>query len=85
MSRTCRATLGRTPTDIVNAARLERAAARLRESDAAIADIARGAGFGHMGTFHKAFKARFGHTPCAFRVRHRAIAPSRLNGAGATG
>jgi len=49
--------------------RLERAASRLSYGKEAITDLAFGAGFESSAAFSKAFRARFGCSPSAFRKR----------------
>ena len=65
--RTFRRVAGMTPYQFLLGLRLRRAAARLRESDAAIAAIAFDAGFGDLSSFNARFRAAFGLTPGAYR------------------
>ena len=67
VSRLCRSLLGKTPTQLVNDARLARAAVELRTTAPSITDIALDCGFEDPGSFYKLFKARFGTTPRRYR------------------
>ena len=50
--------------------RLQAAAAKLRDSDLSVSDIAFGVGFNGSSYFTKSFKERFGETPCKYRKRN---------------
>ncbi|KAA9152450.1 helix-turn-helix domain-containing protein [Microbacterium lushaniae] len=68
--QTAFATEGTTFSAWVRAARLDRARAALRSQDAAqrpLAAIAREHGFSDVGTFHRAYRSRFGRTPASDR------------------
>lgn len=73
VARACRAHLGISPTEIVNAARLEHAAARLSATDDTILDIAHDCGLPNLAHFYKLFSARFGTTPRRYRMQARLI------------
>ena len=81
VARACRRSLGRTPTELVNEARLDHAATLLREAamggrpgeDAAVAAVAEDAGFHNLGHFHRRFRERFGVTPAVYRRRASAV------------
>jgi AraC family cel operon transcriptional repressor len=73
VARACRTHLGISPTEIVNAARLEHAAARLSGTDDTILDIADGCGLRNLAHFYKLFAARFGTTPRRYRMQARLI------------
>jgi len=73
VARACRAHLGISPTEIVNAARLEHAAARLSGTDDTILDIADDCGLPNLAHFYKLFAARFGTTPRRYRMQARLI------------
>jgi AraC family cel operon transcriptional repressor len=73
VARACRAYLGISPTEIVNAARLEHAAARLSATDNTILDIAHDCGLPNLAHFYKLFSARFGTTPRRYRLQARLI------------
>jgi AraC-like DNA-binding protein len=59
--------VGDTPMHYLAAWRLQKAATRLRDSDAAIAEIAAAVGYDSEPAFHKAFKRHVGVTPGAYR------------------
>jgi AraC family cel operon transcriptional repressor len=73
VNRVARATTGRRATDLVNEARLARAAAELTLTDEPIVRIAADCGLPNLSHFYRLFNARFGVTPRAWRVRHRAL------------
>ena len=50
--------------------RLQAAAAKLRDSELSISNIAFGVGFNGSSYFTKSFKERFGETPCKYRKRN---------------
>ena len=64
-----RTLVGIAPIRYVAELRLARAARLLRSTDATVADIARSVGYGSEETLSRAFKARFGEAPSAFRSR----------------
>jgi AraC-like DNA-binding protein len=64
-----RARVGRAPIRYLTELRLTRAARLLRSTDATVADVARSVGYGSEETLSRAFKARFGESPSAFRAR----------------
>jgi AraC family transcriptional regulator len=59
---------GTTPHQYVLRTRLRRAAARLRQDAANVAEIALASGFGDVSNFTRTFKREFGLTPRAYRV-----------------
>ncbi len=73
VARACRTHLGISPTEIVNAARLEHAAARLSGTDDTILDIADDCGLPNLAHFYKLFAARFGTTPRRYRMQAQLI------------
>jgi AraC-like DNA-binding protein len=73
VARAARRYVGRTPTEIVNAARMIYAAARLSDSNDSILDIALECGFENLGHFYEVFRARFGTTPKHYRNQARRI------------
>jgi AraC family cel operon transcriptional repressor len=73
VARACRTHLGISPTEVVNAARLEHAAARLSATDDTILDIADDCGLPNLAHFYKLFAARFGTTPRQYRMQARLI------------
>jgi AraC-like DNA-binding protein len=74
LSRTFRAYFGTTPTEWVNARRLERAADLLRTTQDPIAAIALRCGFENLPYFYRRFTAHYKTTPLA----HRQEAPQRV-------
>jgi AraC family cel operon transcriptional repressor len=73
VARACRTHLGISPTEVVNAARLEHAAARLSATDDTLLDIADDCGLPNLAHFYKLFAARFGTTPRRYRMQARLI------------
>jgi AraC family cel operon transcriptional repressor len=73
VNRVVRSATGRTATDLVNEARLTRAAAELTMTDEPILRIAAECGLPNLSHFYRLFKARFGLTPRQLRVRHRGL------------
>lgn len=73
VNRAVRAAHGCTATELVNRIRLEHAARRLKLSHDGIAAISAGCGFASLAHFYRAFAARFGATPRAFRLGHQAV------------
>jgi len=73
VARVCRRYLQLSPTDVVNGARLDRAAVRLAESDDTILDVAHDCGLPNMAHFYKLFGQRFGTTPRKYRMQSRLI------------
>jgi len=65
--------LGETVQEHQRRLRLERAAQRLKLSEQGILDIALEAGYETHESFTRAFKARFGEPPVAFRERTRTV------------
>jgi AraC family cel operon transcriptional repressor len=78
LARAVRRHLGRTPTDVVNEARLTYAAQQLCTTERPILDIVADCGLENVGHFYKLFRARFGTSPERYRrhaylpVSHRA-------------
>ena len=73
VARVCRTHLGISPTEVVNAARLEHAATRLSGTDDPILDVAHDCGLPNLAHFYKLFAARFGTTPRRYRMQARLI------------
>jgi AraC-like DNA-binding protein len=67
-SRAFRDTFGETPHQYLLTRRLERAAALLRNTDRAVADICLTVGLRSVGSFTTSFGRRFGRTPTAYRA-----------------
>lgn len=75
VSRILKRCTGLTPTQIVNQARLEHAAAQLILSDKTIFDIALTCGFSGLGHFYKLFVDRYQMPPKKYRQTHRRLVP----------
>jgi AraC-like DNA-binding protein/mannose-6-phosphate isomerase-like protein (cupin superfamily) len=73
VARETRRWLKKTPTDIVNDARLAYAATRLATSSERIVDIALDCGFENLGHFYKLCRAKFGVSPRQYRLRQQRI------------
>jgi AraC family cel operon transcriptional repressor len=67
VARACRKYLKKTPTEIVNDARMAFAANRLLTTDDAILDIALDCGLQNLGHFYRLFHAKYGFSPYAYR------------------
>jgi len=67
VSRECRRWLGRTSSQVVNAARMRYAAAQLRLTTRPVAAIAADCGFEDPGRFYALFKRYHDTTPAAYR------------------
>lgn len=73
-SRLFKQTYGESPHGYLLTRRLERAAALLRNSDHAVADICMEVGLSSVGSFTTSFKRMFGATPTAYREQFPPIA-----------
>jgi AraC family cel operon transcriptional repressor len=73
VARACRQHFGLSPTQIVNAARLDRAATQLSCGEEGILDIAHACGLPNLAHFYKLFADRFGTTPRKYRLQSRLI------------
>lgn len=69
LSRVCRRYYGMTPTELLNAARVEWVLNQLRAGSTKVTALAFEAGFGHLGHFHKVFRRLTGTTPRAWQRR----------------
>ncbi len=67
--RVFRGMTGETPLELIRRLRMERAAARLIESDGAITEIAFDAGYETHEAFTRAFRECFSTSPSGFRLR----------------
>jgi len=67
--RTFERLTGVTPHQFVLRTRLREAALRLAEASGRVLDIALDCGFGDVSNFNHAFRAEFGVSPRAYRVR----------------
>jgi AraC family cel operon transcriptional repressor len=73
VAREVRRWLGKTPTDVVNDARLAHAASRLTETDDAILRIAFDCGFENVSHFYRLFRGHYGATPGQYRSRRQRL------------
>lgn len=71
VSRTMRRYLGQSPSDYVNARRMDFAARRLAGSTDSLAEIAADCGIPNLSHFHKLFRAHHGTTPQRWRRTHQ--------------
>lgn len=71
LTRTFRQYLDLTPTDYINALRLDYAANLLIHTDRPVVDVAFDAGFGNLSHFYHLFKRRFELPPARYRRAHR--------------
>jgi AraC family transcriptional regulator, dual regulator of chb operon len=73
VAREARRCYARTPTDLVNSARMAWAARRLAESDDDIFAVCLACGLSNLGHFYRLFRAAHGVTPLRYRQSHRRI------------
>ncbi len=73
LAREARRLLHKTPTDILNEARLAHAASELTSSSRSITDIAADCGLENLSHFYHLFKRHFRDTPRRYRLRQRSI------------
>ncbi|WP_082789175.1 helix-turn-helix domain-containing protein [Tsukamurella pseudospumae] len=66
-SREFAVAFGETPHRYLQRRRIERAMARLRDTDRSITDIGFEVGFGSTGTFSRTFRAIVGRSPSEYR------------------
>ena len=69
-SREFRRAFGETPHQYLLTRRMERAAALLRNTDRAVADICLAVGLRSVGSFTTSFSRTFGLSPTAYRAAH---------------
>lgn len=72
LSRAFRELMGHSVFDFVRRARLQEAQRLLADSALSVEEVATSVGFLSAANFSTAFRARFGHTPSAFRSARRA-------------
>ena len=77
-SREFRAAFGESPHSYLLTRRMERAAALLRTTDRAVADICFSVGLTSVGSFTTSFKRTYGVTPTAYRASFPPAAASAL-------
>ena len=70
LCRVFRQRLNQSPSEYINALRLDRAAEFLRATGRSVTDVALACGFGGVSYFHRRFRRRFGCAPGEFRRRH---------------
>lgn len=70
LSRVCRQTCGRSASELLHDRQLFEARRMLAETRLPVQDIAEALGFGSAAYFSRAFQARTGKTPTAFRRMH---------------
>jgi AraC family cel operon transcriptional repressor len=73
LARTFRRCLGKTPTEVLNEAKLARAAARLADTPDDILPIALDSGFQNLSHFYKLFRDRYCTTPRQYRLAQQKI------------
>lgn len=73
VSRVLKRHLGKTPTELLNEIRLERAACLLAAGQAKILDIAADCGFLGISYFYSSFRKRYGMSPRRYRIRCRHV------------
>lgn len=76
LGRTLRAYSGQTPTEWINARRLQQAALLLTTTPNSVSDIAFDCGFSNVSYFHRLFRQRYGESPRSYRLQAgRMVAP----------
>ncbi len=73
LARALRRHTGRTPTEIINTARMAYAARRLTEESSDVLAIALDCGFESLGHFYRLFGRAYGMPPKTYRRRHLAV------------
>lgn len=71
VSRTMRRYLDQSPSDYVNAIRMDYAARQLTGTPDSLAEIAQECGIPNLSHFHKLFRARYNVTPHRYRKAHQ--------------
>lgn len=71
VSRTARRFLGQSPSEYVNAIRMEHAARRLVGTGDSLSEIAAECGVPNLSHFHRLFRAHHGATPRAYRKKYQ--------------
>jgi AraC-like DNA-binding protein len=72
--------LGQPPMQYLAQWRMQLAAARLRDTDAKVIDVAMDVGYENEAAFARAFRRTVGESPAAWRRARRAAAPARITG-----
>jgi AraC-like DNA-binding protein len=71
VAREVRRWLGKTPTDVMNEARLAYASATLGETSRPVLEIALECGYENISHFYRLFRARYGTSPGQYRTRQQ--------------
>ncbi|WP_396022192.1 helix-turn-helix domain-containing protein [Celeribacter litoreus] len=71
VARTMQACLGQTPSDYINALRMDYAARKLTGTPDSLTEISSEIGIQNMSHFHRLFRSRYGMTPRQYRVKHQ--------------
>lgn len=69
LARELRRLMGRSPTDLLNEARMRHAAHLLLTTELTVLAVALDCGFQSLGHFYRVFETAYGLTPRAFRIR----------------
>lgn len=70
LCRVFRSRLRQSPTELVNAARLDQAARLLKATQRSVTDVALDCGYQSLSYFYRRFRRRFGCSPKRYRLRH---------------
>jgi AraC family cel operon transcriptional repressor len=73
VARETRRWLDKTPTDLVNAARLDWASGRLAETDDPVLEVALECGYANLAHFYRLFRAQFRTSPAEYRRRQQQL------------
>lgn len=71
LSRACRKYLQKSPTELVNAIRLEHTSELIRNTDRKILEICEESGFDSLSHFYHLFKQRYGVSPGRYRIAYQ--------------
>lgn len=71
VARTMQLHLKQTPSDHINALRMDHVARKLKATSVSLPDIAAEIGISNMSHFHRLFRARFDMTPRQYRTKHQ--------------
>lgn len=75
IARVLKQTAGKTPSEVVNAARMAWAAGQLAATDRTILDLALDCGFRSLSHFYRVFRKYHGKTPRRYRMEARGLLP----------
>lgn len=76
LSRSCRKYLDKSPTELINAIRLEHASGLIQDSDRKILEICEESGFDSLSHFYHLFKQRYSMSPNQFRKACQVSSPT---------